>query len=120
MQINPTLWPPYTDGYPGGPVTMVDLTDVDMDPCELILNHSDGFTEITPTLDHIYDGFFTLALLKGDANWDGIVNIKGATLVGLYWLQTVPPTPANVDLNSDGVINIKDATIIGIHWLEHV
>jgi parallel beta-helix repeat protein len=62
MQINPTLWPPYTDGYPGGPVPMINLTDADNDPCELILMYEDLLTEITPTPDHIYSGTFTLSV----------------------------------------------------------
>jgi hypothetical protein len=57
--------------------------------------------------------------LYGDINDDGIVNIKDATQIGLYWMQTVSPAPANVDINGDGIVNIKDATIVGINWLQH-
>jgi len=62
--INAALWPPYTDGYPGGPVSMCDLTTLDMDPCELVLMYKDGVTEITPPEANLGDGFFTLAVLS--------------------------------------------------------
>jgi hypothetical protein len=120
MQINPALWPPYSGTYPGTPVPMIDLTDADGDPCELKLIYTDGVTEITPMSDHIYDGSFTLSVIEGDVNYDGIVNIMDATEVGYYWLQTVPPAPPDVDVSRDGVINVIDATIIGLHWLEHI
>jgi hypothetical protein len=57
--------------------------------------------------------------ISGDVDGDFFVNIKDATQIGLYWMQTVPPAPANVDINGDGIINIKDATIIGVNWLKH-
>jgi hypothetical protein len=57
--------------------------------------------------------------ISGDITGDFFVNIKDATQIGLYWMQTVPPAPANVDINGDGIINIKDAAIIGVNWLKH-
>ena len=57
-------------------------------------------------------------ILEGDVNGDGIVNIQDASLVSLWWQQTVPPAPANVDLNGDGIISIEDATIIALNWLK--
>jgi len=62
MRINPALWPPYTNGFPGGPVSMADLTDTNMDPTELILMHKDGASEITPLTANIRDGTFTLSV----------------------------------------------------------
>jgi len=62
--INGALWPPYTDGYPGGPVSMCDMTDLNMDPCELVLMFQDGVTEITPLPQNILDGMFTLSVLS--------------------------------------------------------
>jgi hypothetical protein len=56
--------------------------------------------------------------IPGDIDGDWFVNIQDATLIGLYWLQTVPPAPANVDINDDGIVNIEDATIVGFNWLK--
>jgi beta propeller repeat protein len=56
--------------------------------------------------------------IPGDIDGDFFVNIQDATQIGLYWLQTVPPAPANVDINGDGIVNIEDATIVGINWLQ--
>lgn len=120
FKINPALWPPYSGTYPGTPITMIDLTDADGDQCELALIYRDGITEITPTPDHIYDGSFTLAVVPGDVNYDGTVNINDLALIGLYWQQHVPPAPANVDINGDGIINITDLAILGLHWQQHV
>jgi len=53
---------------------------------------------------------------------DGIVSIKDATPIGIYWMQTVLPGTdptsqlAVTDINGDGIINIQDATQIGLHW----
>jgi hypothetical protein len=57
--------------------------------------------------------------IPGDINHDGTVDTTDAALISYYWLQTVPPAPANVDINSDGIINIFDATIVGWNWLRH-
>jgi len=51
----------------------------------------------------------------GDANGDGVVNIKDATLVSLNWGKT-GMTRAQGDLNADGVVNIKDATLVSLNW----
>jgi len=56
--------------------------------------------------------------IPGDINNDGVVDIVDATQIGLFWLQMVPPAPANVDINDDGVIDILDATLIGLNWLK--
>jgi hypothetical protein len=55
--------------------------------------------------------------IPGDLNGDGICSIKDATLIGLYWMQTVPPADPVADYNGDGVVSIKDATIIGLYWM---
>jgi hypothetical protein len=57
---------------------------------------------------------------------DHICNIKDATPIGIYWMQTVPPPPttdqtsifARADINGDGIVNIKDATPVGIYWMQ--
>lgn len=51
----------------------------------------------------------------GDANGDGVVNIKDATLVSLNWGKT-GMTLAQGDLNGDGTVNIKDATLVSLNW----
>jgi hypothetical protein len=57
--------------------------------------------------------------IRGDVNHDFLVNIKDATQIGLYWMETVPPAPSNVDINGDGIIDIKDASIVGVNWQKH-
>jgi hypothetical protein len=119
MRINPALWPPYSGTYPGSSVSMIDLTDANGDPCELILYYKDGTSEVTPLPGHIYDGSFSLSVVWGDINYDGIVDVLDASQVGLHWTQTVPPAPIEVDINRDGIIDIQDAAIIGLNWQKH-
>lgn len=47
---------------------------------------------------------------------DGVCDISDAALIGIWWQQSVPPAPVNVDINSDSIIDISDAAIIGINW----
>jgi len=71
----------------------------------------------------IADNNYTCGLIKvtipGDVTGDFFVNIKDATQIGIYWLQTAPPALPNVDINNDGIVNIVDATEIGINWQKH-
>jgi len=71
------------------------------------------------TDDNIFIGGTVNVTIPGDATGDFYVDISDATLIGLYWMQLVPPAPANVDINGDGVIDISDATQIGLNWLQH-
>jgi len=59
-------------------------------------------------------------VIKGDANRDGIVNIKDASLLALSWLSREGESGYNshVDFSQDGIVNIKDATLIGLYWLQ--
>ena len=56
--------------------------------------------------------------IPGDINGDGVVNGKDLHLLALYWLETVPPAPANVDIGGYGVISGKDLHILVQNWLE--
>ena len=60
-----------------------------------------------------------LVQFPGDVTGDGIVDISDGAQVGLWWFETVPPAPANVDINGDGIIDISDGAIIGLNWLKH-
>jgi len=53
---------PYTGTSPGTAVVMADLTITDFDPAESVLLWTDGTTEITPSANHVYDGYFILAV----------------------------------------------------------
>lgn len=66
MKIEDALWPPYSGTYPGSPVFMADINDTPLDPCRTKLVYKDGSTLITPTLDHLYDGYFTLSVGEAD------------------------------------------------------
>lgn len=65
---------------------------------------------------YIFQKFALSTTILGDINSDGVVNIRDAAQLVLYWSKMVPPAPANVDVNGDGVINILDFAIIGVNW----
>lgn len=100
----------WDNDYPSGGNYWSNYTGIDA--------NNDGIGDTPHVMDANNQDNFPLMnrYIQGDCNYDGIVNIKDATLVCLYWLQTVPPAPANVDINDDGIININDATAIGINW----
>jgi len=68
--------------------------------------------------DNTYTDGTAKVTIPGDITGDFYVSIQDATQIGLYWMQTVPPAPANVDINGDGIISIKDATLVGLNWLK--
>jgi hypothetical protein len=41
-------------------------------------------------------------------------------ILATYWLETVPPAPANVDIGGYGIISGKDLHTLAQHWLESV
>jgi hypothetical protein len=55
------------------------------------------------------------AVLYGDANNDGIVDDKDASIVGANWLASDVGFGGG-DFNSDGIVNDKDAAILAAHW----
>jgi hypothetical protein len=52
--------------------------------------------------------------LLGDANNDGVVNDKDASILGAHWQQS--GNWGDGDFNLDGVVNDKDAAILAAHW----
>ncbi|MGQ9565317.1 MAG: NosD domain-containing protein [Candidatus Bathyarchaeales archaeon] len=56
--------------------------------------------------------------ISGDANHDGIVNIKDVNLVGIAWNTTksMPKYNPHADLNMDTVISMADADILRKNW----
>lgn len=74
----------------------------------------------TDTSDNTFmDPTVVKVTIPGDVNGDGRVDISDAALLGLYWLQHVPPASSNVDINGDRVVDISDAAIVGMNWLKH-
>ena len=71
---------------------------------------------------HVSDNLFVYGSVKltilGDVNGDYMVDISDGAQIGLNWLKTVPPAPANVDINGDGVVDISDGAILGLNWLK--
>jgi hypothetical protein len=64
-----------------------------------------------------------IARLKGpgDANGDGVVNLKDLGLVTGNWQKRINILTANqqelqADLNSDGIVNLKDLGLITGNW----
>lgn len=67
------------------------------------------------------DGYYTIglgthALLQGDVNFDGVVNIFDINLVSSHWNEGGPAG----DANGDAVVNIFDINLISSHWNESV
>ena len=57
---------------------------------------------------------FYRAFLPGDANGDGVVDDKDASILGAHWLQS--GDWGDGDFNRDGKVNDKDAAILAAHW----
>ena len=55
--------------------------------------------------------------LLGDANDDGVVDDKDASILGAHWL-TGGAGWGDGDFNKDGWVNDKDAAILAAHWGE--
>jgi len=72
----------------------------------------------TNTTDNMLVNGTVRICLPGDANGDGIVNIRDATQLGLAWQAREGDSNYNVDadFNLDGIVNIKDATLLGTYW----
>jgi hypothetical protein len=77
---------------------------------------------LTPGETNNGTGKFTYGAVKvtipGDVNGDGVVNAKDLGILATYWLETVPPVPANVDIGGYGVISGKDLGIVATYWLQ--
>ena len=58
----------------------------------------------------------TLALLSGDADNNGSIDLSDAALIGANFQLAVPPAPASADLNGDGQINIADLALVGSNY----
>jgi hypothetical protein len=56
----------------------------------------------------------------GDANNDGLVDDRDASILGAHWLQTAGVGWAEGDFNGDGDVNDADAAILAAHWGEGV
>jgi len=54
----------------------------------------------------------------GDANHDGLVNLKDIMLLAIAWMSVTGDMNFNpdCDFDSNGIINIEDATYIGLNW----
>ncbi|MGN1481344.1 dockerin type I repeat-containing protein [Porcipelethomonas sp.] len=57
--------------------------------------------------------FTSLDFIAGDANEDGVVNIRDASLIARKLAeQKVSELPPSADFNSDGIVNVRDAAAI--------
>jgi hypothetical protein len=54
----------------------------------------------------------------GDANSDGVVNDKDASILGAHWQQHGGANCLDGDFNGDGNVNDADAAILAAHWGE--
>ena len=52
----------------------------------------------------------------GDANGDGWVDDKDASILGAHWLQMGDAHWFDGDFNGDGNVNDADAAILAAHW----
>jgi autotransporter-associated beta strand protein len=55
------------------------------------------------------------AMLAGDANHDGTVNVSDLATLGLNWKKT-NQTWAQGDFNYDGTVNASDLATLGLNW----
>jgi hypothetical protein len=51
-----------------------------------------------------------------DINADGAVDIFDLSSVALWWGETVPPAPPEVDLDNNDVINVVDLTLVSVKY----
>ncbi|MBI2827506.1 MAG: hypothetical protein HYX69_22755 [Planctomycetia bacterium] len=56
-------------------------------------------------------------ILKGDANFDGIVDVSDNQVVASHWLQTGMKLGTNGDVNWDGRVDISDIQTIAQNYL---
>jgi hypothetical protein len=56
----------------------------------------------------------SVALLSGDINDDGKVDIGDATMIGVSFNKNEPNLPA--DLNRDGMVDIYDIILVGVNF----
>jgi hypothetical protein len=81
-----------------------------------------GVVTLAPGETNLWTGPFTYGTVKvtipGDINGDAIVNAKDLGILATYWLETVPPAPANVDIGGYGIVNAKDLGIMATYWLQ--
>jgi hypothetical protein len=59
-----------------------------------------------------------MVTIPGDVGGYGAVNAKDFHIFAQYWLETVPPAPANVDIGGYGVIGPQDFHILASDWLQ--
>jgi hypothetical protein len=62
------------------------------------------------------DGHHVEIIGLGDANADGVVDDRDASILGAHWLQT--GNWFDGDFNGDGIVNDKDAAVLAAHWGE--
>jgi hypothetical protein len=68
----------------------------------------------------------SLRPVLGDANLDGYVDDKDASILGAHWLMEgedpfgMTPSWATGDFNGDDKVNDVDAAILAAHWHEGV
>jgi hypothetical protein len=58
------------------------------------------------------------ASILGDANADGMVDDRDASILGTHWLQIGGAKWLDGDFNGDGNVNDADAAILAAHWGE--
>jgi hypothetical protein len=56
------------------------------------------------------------ALSPGDADGNGMVDDRDASILGAHWQQQSDATWATGDFNDDGKVNDMDAAILAAHW----
>jgi hypothetical protein len=67
---------------------------------------------------HGYIVEYVVTDVPGDANNDGVVDDKDASILGAHWLQIGGANWLDGDFNGDGNVNDADAAILAAHWGE--
>ena len=78
-----------------------------------------GYPRSTTALDISFDNLDIMAENivpePGDANNDGYIDDKDASILGSHWLTSGRHWSMG-DFNQDGYVNDKDAAILAAHW----
>ncbi|MCX7426140.1 MAG: dockerin type I domain-containing protein [Planctomycetia bacterium] len=84
-------------------------------------------TDDLPTTNHHYNTqgqillgrrFADAMMTPGDANFDGYVDDRDASILGSHWQMREGATWADGDFNRDGMVTDADAAIMAAHWRE--
>ncbi len=96
---------------------MLTKNDPSFNP-DIDLNHDGIINDLDMQIVKNNWGKTSVAVLPGDVNKDGVVDISDITMLSSVWLLTTKDAGFNpdADLNHDGIINGLDIQIVSANW----